>query len=94
MTARLSLMEDQQLKLSWATGVLRTILDDDSEFTLLPAQVLSVPGDVLCGSLADGSASSSVAPAPKQQSWLSRDITLPIHACSIKVLLDRDFSKS
>ena len=28
---------------------------------------------------------------PKQLSWLSRDVALPIHACAIKVLPDRDF---
>ena len=89
MTARLSLMEDQQLKLPWETGVLRTFLDDDSESALLPAQVLSVPGDVLCGSLADASASSSVVPAVVVVSRYH--ITLPSHACAIKVLPDRDF---
>ena len=59
--------------------------------SLLPTQVLSVPGDVLCGPSQEGASSSGAMPEPKQFAWLSRDIVLPIHICAIKVLPDRDF---
>ncbi len=91
MTARLSVMEDEQLKLPWESGIFKSIFDDDSTVSLLPAQVLSVPGDVLCAPSFEGASSSSVVPEPKQFSWLSRDVVLPIHTCAIKVLPDRDF---
>ena len=91
MTARLSAMADGQLKLPWESGIFKSIFDDDSTVSLLPAQVLSVPGDVLCVPSFEGASSSSVVHEPKQFSWLSRDIVLPIHTCAIKVLPDRDF---
>ena len=58
MTARISLMEDQQLKLPWESGVLKSIFDDDSAVSLLPPQVLTVPGDLLCGPITEGAASN------------------------------------
>ena len=91
MTARLSVMEDNQLQLPWESGIFKSIFDDDSSVSLLPAQVLTVPGDVLCIPTPEGASSSSVAPEPKQFPWLSRDVVLPIHACAVKVLPDRDF---
>ena len=36
-------------------------------------------------------AASSGEPEPKVLSWLHRDVELPIHACAVKVLPDRDF---
>ena len=91
VTARLSVMEDHDLKLPWETGVLKSIFDEDSSVALLPAQVLTVSGDVLCGPMEDEAASSSAVPGPKPLSWLSRDTALPVHACAIKVLPDRVF---
>ena len=49
MTARLSAIEDDQLKLPWESGIFKSIFSDDPIVSLLPTQVLSVPGDVLCG---------------------------------------------
>ena len=91
MTARLSAIEDDQLKLPWESGIFKSIFSDDSMVSLLPTQVLSVPGDVLCGPSQEGASSSGAMPEPKQFAWLSRDIVLPIHICAIKVLPDRDF---
>ena len=91
MTARRSAIEDDQLKLPWESGIFKSIFSDDSMVSLLPTQVLSVPGEVLCGPSQEGSSSSGAMPEPKPLAWLSRDIVLPIHICAIKVLPDRDF---
>ena len=91
MSARLSLMEDQQLKLPWESGVLKSILDDDASISVLPQQVLSLPSGVLRGPVVEGASSSGDVSEPKPPIWTSRDFTLPIHACAIKVLPDRDF---
>ena len=91
MTARLSVMEDKQLQLPWESGIFKSIFDDHATVSLLPAQVLTVTGDVFCTPSSEGAASSSVVPEPKQFPWLARDVVLPIHACAIKVLPDRDF---
>ena len=83
MTSRLSAMEDDQLKLPWESCIFKSIFDDDPTVSLLPAQVLSVPGDVLCIPSQVGASSSSVVPEPKQFSWLSRDVVLAYsHLCT------------
>ena len=50
MTARISALEDDQLKLPWESGVFKAIFSDEPTISLLPTQVLSVPGDVLARS--------------------------------------------
>ena len=91
MTARLSAIEDDQLKLPWESGIFKSIFDDEPTVSLLPAQVLSVPGDLFCVPSLEGASSSSVVPEPKQLPWASRDVELPIHTCAIEVLPDLDF---
>ena len=83
-TARVDLAEDQDLKLPWETGILKTIFDEESDTVSLPSQVLSVSGDVLGAYVDDSGASSSQEPKEKTLSWLSRDISLPVHACAVK----------
>ena len=90
-TARVDLAEDQDLKLPWETGILKTIFDEESDIVSLPSQVLSVSGDVLGAWVDDSGASSSQEPKEKTLCWLSRDISLPVHACAVKVMPDRDF---
>ena len=90
-TARVDLAEDQDLKLPWETGILKTIFDEESDIVSLPSQVLSVSGEVLGAWVDDSGASSSLEPKEKTLSWLSRDISLPVHACAVKVMPDRDF---
>ena len=92
MTARISALEDDQLKLPWESGVFKAIFSDEPTISLLPTQVLSVPSDVLAVPPNEGASSSDVAPPePKQLAWMSRDVALPIHSCAVKVLPDRDF---
>ena len=90
-TARVELAEDQELKLPWETGILKTIFDEDSDIVSLPSQVLSASGDVLGAWVDDSGASSSLEPKQKPLAWLSRDIALPVYACAVKVMPDRDF---
>lgn len=90
-TARVDSAEDQDLKLPWETGILKTIFDEESDVVSLPSQVLSVSGEVLGAWVDDSGASSSLEPKEKTLSWLSRDISLPVHACAVKVMPDRDF---
>ena len=93
-TARVDLADDQDLKLPWETGILKTIFDDESDLVPLPSQVLSVPGAVLGAWVDDDGAASSLEPKEKTLSWLSRDMSLPVHACAVKVMPDRDSFKS
>eukprot|EP00434_Breviolum_minutum_P016188 symbB.v1.2.014264.t1/scaffold1033.1/size247163/2 len=90
-TARVDLAGDQTLKLPWETGVLKTIFDEDADSVPLPSQVLSVSGDMIGALKEDDGASNSLELKEKTLSWMSRDLTLPVHACAIKVLPDRDF---
>ena len=91
MTARISAIEDDQLKLPWESGIYKSIFSDDPIVSLLPTQVLTVPGDVVCGPPQEASSSSGAVSEPKPLAWLSRDVALPIHICAIKVLPDNDF---
>ena len=91
MTARISALEDDQLKLPWESGVFKAIFSDEPTISLLPTQVLSVPGDVLAVPPNEGASSSTGEPEPKHLAWMSRDVALPIHSCAVKVLPDRDF---
>ena len=91
MTARISALEDDHLKLPWESGVFKAIFSDEPTVSLLPTQVLSVPGDVLAVPSIEGASSSGMAPEPKQLAWMSREVALPIHSCAVKVLPDRDF---
>ena len=91
LSARLSSLDDQQLKLPWESGVMTSIFGDDPLVSLLPQQVLSLSGDEVVNPMADMASASGELPEPKQFSWLSRDVTVPLHACSVKVLPDRDF---
>ena len=91
MTARISAIEDDQLKLPWESGIYKSIFSDDPIVSLLPTQVLTVPGDVGCGPPQEASSSSGAVSEPKPLAWLSRDVALPIHICAIKVLPDNDF---
>ena len=91
MSARISALEDEQLKLPWETGVFKAIFSDEPTISLLPTQVLSVPREVLTVPQNEGASSSDVAPEPKHLAWMSRDVALPFHSCAVKVLPDRDF---
>ena len=84
-TARVDLADDQDLKLPWETGILKTIFDEESDVVPLPSQVLSVSGEVLGAWVDDSGAASSLEPKEKTLAWLSRDISLPVHACAVKV---------
>ena len=91
LTARLSMADDSHLDLPWEKGVMKSIFDEGDSFPFLPTQVLNMTGDALHGFVAGDQAASSGEPEPKVLSWLHRDVELPIHACAVKVLPDRDF---